>query len=144
MPQNNTITSLELDCNSFTGEGIHILAGFMHLCPCLQCLYSRNCGITSDDLKQLLDKLSQLKSSSPSLCSKLEEWYLDNNEIDDSGVLALKDQITPLLPRLYHLGLLDDVIDHSNNPVSSEMEETLNEELRRRRCHEVSCYVNQF
>ena len=35
MPQNNTITFLVLDGNSFTGEGIHILAGFMHLCPCL-------------------------------------------------------------------------------------------------------------
>ena len=74
MPQNSAITSLDLDGNSFTGEGIHILAGFMHLCPCLEVLYSSDCGIISDDLLLLLDKLTQLKSSSPiySLCSKLK------------------------------------------------------------------------
>ena len=140
MPQNNTITWLELDGNSFTGEGIHVLAGFLYLCPCLEYLSSGNCGITSDDLKQLLDKLSQLKSSSPSLCSKLETWNLENNEIDDSGVLALVDQLTPLLPRL-GCGFGDGIY-LSNNPVSSEMEKMLKEELRRRK--EVRCYVNQF
>ena len=31
MPQNNTITYLYLDGNSFTGEGIHILAGFLFI-----------------------------------------------------------------------------------------------------------------
>ena len=138
MPQNNTW--LELDGNSFTGEGIHVLAGFLYLCPCLGYLSSGNCGITSDDLKQLLDKLSQLKSSSPSLCSKLELWNLENNEIDDSGVLAVVGQLTPLLPRL-GCGFGDGIY-LSNNPVSGEMEKMLKEELRRRK--EVRCYVNQF
>ena len=135
MPQNNTITELVLDGNSFTEEGIDILAGFMHICPCLTRLNSNNCGITSDDLKQLLDKLSQLKSSSPSLCSKLKSWNLDNNEIDDSGVLVLIDQLTPLLPRLGcdEYGIY---LSH-NNPVSSEVEKMLKEELRRRK--EVKC-----
>ena len=140
MPQNNTITMLILNGNSFTGEGIHILAGFLYICPCLKHLYSCNCGITSDDLKQLLDKLSQLKSSSPSLCSKLELWYLDNNEIDDSGVSVIMDYLPSLLPRL-GCGSLDGIY-LSNNPVSSEMEKMLKEELRRRK--EVRCYVNQF
>ena len=140
LPQNNTITWLVLNGNSFTGEGIHILAGFMHLCTCLKHLLSRNCGITSDDLKQLFDKLSQLKSSSPSLCSKLETWYLDNNEIDDSGVSELMDLLPSLFPRL-GCGSLDG-IRLRNNPVSSEMEKMLEEELRRRK--EVRCYVNQF
>ena len=139
MPQNNTITILVLDGNSFTGEGIHILAGFMHLCPCLSYLYSRNCGITSDDLKQLFGKLSQLKSSLPSLCSRLELWWLNDNKIDDSGVIAFMDQLTPLFPRL---GCVGFGIDLSNNPVSSEKEKMLKEELRRRK--EVRCYVNQF
>ena len=136
MPQsNNIITWLALDGNSFTGEGIHILVGFMHLCPCLKFFYSSNCGITSDDLKQLFDKLSQLKSSSPSLCSKLELWHLDNNKIDDSGMLALMDQLTPLFPCLSckYIG-----IDLSNNLVSKK----LKEELKRRK--EVRCYVNRF
>ena len=140
MRQNNFITYLYLDGNSFTGEGIHVLAGFMHLCPRLNCLSSCNCGITSKDLTQLLDKLSQLESSSPnllspSLCSNLETWDLDNNEIDDSGALAIVDQLTLLLRCLCSLGVC-------NNPVSSEMEIMLKEELGRRL--EVRCYVNQF
>ena len=136
MPQNNNITFLNLDGNSFTGEGIVVLAGFMHICPCLEYLHSCNCGITSDGLKQLFDELSLLKSSSSSLGSKLETWNLNNNEIDDSGVLALMDQLTLLLPRL-DCGY-GDGIDLSNNPVSKK----LKEELRRRR--KVRCYVNQF
>ena len=137
MPQNNSITWLYLDGNSFTGEGIHILAGFMCLCPCLENLFCHNCRITSDDLKQLFDTLSQLKSSSHSLCSKLETWFLDDNEIGDSGVLEFIDQLTPLFPCL----CCGD-ININNNPVSSEMKEILKEELKRRK--EVRCYVNQF
>ena len=140
MPQNNNITWLDLDGNSFTGEGIQILTGFLHICPCLIYLSSTNCGITSDDLKQLLDKLSQLKSSSPSLCSKLESWHLDNNEIDDNGVSVLISHLPLLFPRLGCGG--GGGIYLSNNPVSSEMENKLAEELRRRK--EVRCYVNQF
>ena len=140
MLQNNAITEFLLDGNSFTGEGIHILAGFLHLCPCLTKLDSNNCGITSDDLKQLFEKLSQLKSSSPSLCSELDTWYLGDNEIDDSGVLAFMDQLTPLFPRL-GCGILDG-IDLIDNPVSSDMEKMLKEELRRRK--EVRCYIISF
>ena len=140
MPQNNTITWLAFDGNSFTGEGIHILAGFLFIRPCLEDLISHNCGITSDDLKQLLDKLSQLKSSSPSLCSELESWNLDNNEVDDSGVSVIMDHLPTLFPRL-GCGVFRGIY-LSKNPVSSEMEKMLKEELRRRK--KVRCYVNQF
>ena len=139
MPQSGTITWLDLNGNSFTGEGIHILAGFMHLCPCLIDLSTRHCGITSDDLIWLLDKLTQLKSSSPSLCGKLESWHLSNNQIDDSGVSALMDHLPSLFPRL-GCDPFDD-IDLGNNPVSSEMVKRLEEEMRRR-CQEVSSFVS--
>ena len=128
MPQNSTIASLNLDGNSFTGEGIHILAGFMHLCPHLDALYARDCGITSDDLIRLLDKLSQLNSSSPSICSKLESWYLYNNQIDDRGVSALMDHLPSLFPSLGCWGY-----NLSHNPVSAGMMKRLEEELIRRR-----------
>ena len=133
MPQNNAIRILYLDDTSFTGEGVHILAGFMHLCPCLGWLYSRDCGITSDDLLLLLDKLTQLKSSSPSLCSKLESWDLDSNRIDDSGVYGLINHLPSLFP---HLGcaIVGDISLHGN-PVSLEAETKLEEEIRR--CREV-------
>ena len=133
MPQNNTIAILRLDGNSFTGEGIHILAGFMHLCPCLEYLSSSECGITSDDLLLLLDKLTQLKSSSPSLCSKLETWYLDSNKIDDSGVYGLINHLPSLFP------CVDDIKFYLyGNPVSREVETKLEEEIKRRK--EVRCY----
>ena len=136
MPQNNTVTWIVLDGNSFTGEGIHILAGFMHLCPCLDHLYSRDCGITSDDLLLLLDKLTQLKSLSPSLCSKLESWHLDSNRIDDSGVYGLSNHLPSLFPRL-GCGRYRD-IHLRGNPVSREVETKLEEEIKRRK--EVRCY----
>ena len=136
MPQNNTIAMLVLGDNSFTGEGIHILAGFMHLCPCLKYLFSRDCGITSDDLLLLLDKLTQLKSSSPSLCSKLESWYLISNRIDDSGVYGLINHLPSLFP---HLGCcFGGKIDLHGNPVSREVKTKLEEEIKRRK--EVRCY----
>ena len=136
MPQNNTITWLFLDGNSFTGEGVHILAGFMHLCPCLEYLYSRDCGITSDDLLLLLDKLAQLESSSPSLCSKLERWFLGSNRIDDSGVYGLINHLSSLFPRL-GCGRFGG-ISLLGNPVSREVETKLEEEIKRRK--EVRCY----
>ena len=134
MPQNNAITSLDLNGNSFTGEGIHILAGFMHLCPCLKNLASIECEITSDDLLLLLDKLAQLKSSSPSLCSKLVLWFLSTNRIDDSGVYGLINHLPSLFPRLEYC---DDISLHGN-PVSHEVESKFKEEIKRRK--EVRCY----
>ena len=136
MPQSSTITWLFLNGNGFTGEGIHILAGFMHLCPCLIILYTRDCGITSDDLIWLLDKLTQLKSSSPNLCSKLRTWSLSNNQIDDSGVSALMDHLPSLFPCLSCGPLSNIYLD--SNPVSSEM---VKEEMRRRH-QEVSSFVS--
>ena len=131
IPQNSNIELLSLDGNSFTGEGIHILAGFMYLCPSLQFLVTRDCGITSDDLIWLLDKLTQLNSSSPSLCSKLMAWYLDNNQIDDRGVSALIDHLPSLFPCVYGARVFDIFI--YNNPISSEMEKKLSAEVSRLR-----------
>ena len=141
MPQNNTIACLVLDSSSFTGNSINILVSFMYLCPCLKCLYTSNCEITSDDLIQLLHTLSSLKSSSPSLCSELNTWALDNNAISDSGVSALIEHLPSLFPKLGCDGL--GIVRLSNNPaISIDMKKKLEEELRRRR--EVRCYVKQF
>jgi hypothetical protein len=80
----------------------------MHLCPCLRCLHTSDCGITSDDLIWLLGKL---KSSSPGPCSELIIWELQDNQIDGRGVSALMDHL-PLLPRLECDRFMFD-----NNPV---------------------------
>ena len=125
MPQNNTITDLTLDCNTFTGKGIHILAGFMCLCSTLSCLFTSNCGITSDDLWQLFEILKSSFTDKP--FSKLKVWVLNYNKIDDNGVSALFEHLPSLFPSL-------PVIRLTNNlNVSIEMEERLEEELDRRR-----------
>ena len=141
MPQNNTITWLKLDGNSFTGNSINILVAFMYLCPCLKHLDTSNCEITSDDLIQLFHTLSSLKSSSPSLCSELNKWLLHSNAISDSGVSALIEHLPSLFPKLGCYSFSS--VDLSNNPaISIDMKKKLEEELRRRR--EVRCYVKQF
>ena len=122
IPQCRTIKNIDLSNNSFTGEGIHVLAGFLHLCPHLTTLFTQVCGITSDDLIWLLGKL---KSSSHHLCSELRGWFLAYNEIDDRGVSALLDHhVQSLLPHLC-------AQVHNNPGVSSEMKIRLDEELRR-------------
>ena len=126
MPQNSAVGYIDLSDNSFTVEGIHILAGLMHLCPHISTVHTRNCGITSDDLEWLLDRLAQLKSSSPSLCSKLVGWFLRDNQIDNSGVSTLLNHLPSLFPRL-------GSVDLDNNQVNSELMKKLNEECRRRK-----------
>ena len=140
MTQTSSIRKLHLIGTSFTGEGIHILAGFMLFCVSLNYLRTNNCGITSVDLERLLDKLTQLKSSSLSLCTNLGTWDLRNNRIDDSGVSALIDHLPSLFPRLGYYSLSDVYI--YNNPVSKEMGIRLEEVLERRR--KVRSYLKQF
>ena len=137
MHQNNSLMWLHLDGNKFTGDGIHILAGFMHLCPCLFQLNTKHCGISSSDLNQLLDKLLKLKSSGATkLCGNLGHWCLYGNKIDDKGVSALIEyRPSTLFPRLE--GANKDTSEFSSdlnlggNPVSNEMISILNKELNR-------------
>ena len=143
MPQNNTITLLDLNGNSFTGNSINILVSFMYLCPGLEYLFTNNCEITSDDLVELLHTLSSLKSSSPSLCSMLHIWSLDSNAISDSGVSALINHLPSLFPALESDYFGKDHLDN-NQAVSSDMKKKLEEELRMRERREVRCYVKQL
>ena len=130
MPQTSTLSSLNLDHNSFTGDGIHILAGFMHFCPFLWDLSTCDCGITSDDLIWLLGKL---KSSSPGLYIWLEHWDLQDNQIDGRGVFALIDHLPSLLPCLWCDEYMYGTSLLFNNPVmhNSEVMEKWEEELAR-------------
>ena len=141
MPQNNTITMLYLDGISFTGNSINILVAFMYLCIRLIFLVTNNCEISSDDLVELFHSLSSLKSSSPSLCSELHIWYLDNNVISDSGVSALINHLPSLFPTL-GCDRFGEVHLNNNPAVSSDMKKKLKEELGR--CREVRCYVKQL
>ena len=130
-PQTDTLISLYLDGNSFTEEGIHVLAGFMHLCQSLKLLSCRNCCITSGDLLRLFDTVFE-QSSSPSRhpCRELIVWDLDHNRIDDRGLDALLAHLPSLFPQLDCDNLLLNMLD--NNPVSAEMTTRLKDEMKRR------------
>ena len=119
---------LYLDGNCFTGERIHILAGFIQLCPALKTLYCEDCDITSDDLILLLTIIAKSKESHPGLCEWLEHWDLSNNEIDDRGVSELVHHVPSLFPGLFFSDNDDVCLD--GNPVSSEVVEKLKQKLR--------------
>ena len=124
--QTNTAKLLLIDTNNFTGEGIHILAAFMYMCPSLNGLSCQSCGITSDDLKQLLVQLTELKLK----WSLLESWNLSDNDIDDDGVSALVQHLS-MFPKLGY------VVLNGNIRVSPGMLKTLVEKqdtLRKVHC----------
>ena len=115
------IQNLRLSSISFTGEGIHILAAFVQLCPHLRVLDCSNCEINSDDLKQLLLLLSQLNVN-------LKDWNLDSNNIDDDGISALIEQL-PMFQSLTRICV------YGNNHITHGMHTYLEEICKRR--HEV-------
>ena len=131
--QKNTTEFLYLNGNSFTGEGTHILANLLYLCPSLQYLHSSHCGITSNDLKQLLDQLTTFrKSSNIPCCIKLESWDLRNNQIDDGGAIALMDHLSSLFPKLGY-SWIKSCVGLSGNHISSEVMRRIREEMKQRR-----------
>ena len=116
--QTNTIEILILDGNTFTGDGMCNLFGLLQLCPCLKTLYTSQCGITSDDLKLLLEHFQD--SPIVNRLRGLEYWDLDMNEIDDDGAIALMDHLPSLFPNL-DFGNLGTGINFSRNHISSEI-----------------------
>ena len=115
MAPNNTLTTVELQSNDFSEERIHILAGIIYLCPNLECLNSNHCQINSNDFKLLLQQLIESQASSPKVCSKLVQWDLKDNKIDDDGV-SVTIIIDHLVSLFSHLGC---DLKFYNNPISS-------------------------
>ena len=122
------IKQLNLNYNNFTEHGVHILAGFMHLCPYVDRLYCNHCGITSNDLRSLHTILTS-KWSTPN--HSLVRWSLRSNEIDDIGIDALSECLQ-LFPSLGY-------IDIHTNPVSEEAMMRLQEEVQKRKYRKVCC-----
>ena len=91
--------------DNFSGEGIHVLAGFMHLCPHLRRL---DCG--GSDITSLLSQ-SNLN---------LEEWNLSGNDLDDDRVSALIEHLS-MFPSLTNINI------NGNSQVSPEMYRSLEE-----------------
>ena len=136
LPQNKYIHSLYLDGNNFSGDGIHILAGFIYMCPALQNLRSGNSAILSDDFKLLLSEIKQLKLRYPNICGQLHAWRLDNNEIDDDGLIVLQEtQPWLLFPQMKcamkrNPSIMKNLV-LSNNRISAEAITVLNEEWKK-------------
>ena len=133
IPKSDTVTSLTLNDNCFTGERIQVLAGFILLCKHLLDLSCVNCNITSNDFIQLLEIIT--KGLHPDACKNFFMWDLQHNNIDDEGVLALPHHVKSLFPILTRennwLGI--DVqptkVYLDGNPVSRKILKILNREL---------------
>ena len=134
MSPNSTVTTVELQYNNFSEERIHILAGIIYLCPNLKRLNSNHCQINSNDFELLLRQLVEFKASSPEVCSKLVQWDLSNNKIDDDGVSMLIDHLASLFSRLGDINLC-------SNPISSSMLTRLREEREKIQKRKVSSMV---
>ena len=118
MFQNSTINKLVLSENDLSGEGIHVLSGFLYLCRCLVFLVIKHCQINSSDLKLLLKQLMELKLS----CTDLNMLIISDNKLNDSGVSALLDHLPSLFPSLKYLAL-------DGNPVSNRMRRRVEVEI---------------
>ena len=120
MVQNNSITSLGLSGNCFSGERISFLAGLIISCVNnLKTLDTSNCQLTSDDLKSLLSTLHNSLSS-----TVLQQWCISDNEIDDIGAVSLVDSLASLFSRL-------NVVDINGNHVSVSMKASIQRCCRR-------------
>ena len=130
---NHSLSALYLDKNNFSGNRIHVLAGFMYLCPTLSKLSTGDCSITSEDLIHLFDELQCFKTSSGNVHSRLTTWILHGNKIDDQGIIALMQcQLFPWIDSANSGGRhRSDGLALSANPVSSEMVKMLDEEWRK-------------
>ena len=137
--RSSTIRNFCLDENSFTGEGIHILASFMYLCPNVEEFSTMNCDITSDDLMQLLDKLTKLKSSSAGLCRNLGTWCLGNNQLDGRGLFILEQHLQSLLPCCHDLYLSIEMME--TMPTLKEKLNGRHSGLLLEKIRKVSCFV---
>jgi Ran GTPase-activating protein (RanGAP) involved in mRNA processing and transport len=121
----NLIIQFVIDDNNFSGEGVHILAAFMYTCQKnVSELFCRSCGITSNDLKQLLVLLSELKLT----LLYLDSWDLGDNDIDDDGVSALIQHLS-IFPRLSFTTL------DGNIRISPGMLTTLKGQLKSQEVH---------
>ena len=120
-------TGIVIDNNNFSGEGVHILATFMYIYKGkVRRLSCCSCGITSNDLKQLLVLLSELLSKY--YYHHLKSLDLSDNDIDDDGVSALIQHL-PIFPNLYSIKI------GGNIRISPGMVKTLEEELEPRKVH---------
>jgi Ran GTPase-activating protein (RanGAP) involved in mRNA processing and transport len=121
----SNLMTLVVDNNNFSGEGIHILATFIYTCQeNVYDLSCRGCGITSNDLKQLLVLLSELKLT----LLYLDSWDLGDNDIDDDGVSALIQHLS-IFPRLSFTTL------DGNIRISPGMLTTLKGQLKSQEVH---------
>ena len=98
--QSNTVQSLNLDNNYFNGLGIHILAGFIYICPLLKSLDCCGCNINDGDLKQLFAQLSELNVE----LKDLNTWNLNDNYINNGQVSARIENL-PCFPKLKNINM---------------------------------------
>ncbi|XP_064400854.1 NACHT, LRR and PYD domains-containing protein 3-like isoform X2 [Halichondria panicea] len=120
----NSLAVMDLSGSNFSGTaGTLLLAKFLQAFPYLECLhYCWDCSFTSADIIMLIHHLK----SANVICKKLNTLYLNNNSIDDEGLIALTECLPELFPRLKEF----NVSNLDGNPVSEELMLMCNEHLK--------------
>ncbi|XP_064400741.1 NACHT, LRR and PYD domains-containing protein 3-like isoform X2 [Halichondria panicea] len=124
----NSLTMMDLIGSNFSGAaGTLLLAKFLQAFQSLKRLYCLDCSLTSADIIMLIHHLK----SANVVCKTLNRLYLNNNSIDDEGVMAFTECLPELFPRLnkFELKFQDGVILRGN-PVSKELTLMCNEYLK--------------
>ncbi len=102
------------ECN-FNGKNCFVLVKFL---LSSKQLYCRNCSLTSADIVALINYLKKANE----MCENLTKWDLSDNNIDEDGVSALKENVSELFPGLKGFGETDfECIDLKENPGSEAL-----------------------
>ncbi|XP_064400852.1 NACHT, LRR and PYD domains-containing protein 3-like isoform X5 [Halichondria panicea] len=139
----NSLTTIYLFDSNFSGTaGTLLLAKFLQAFPYLKYIYCLGCSLTSADIIMLIHHLK----SANVICKNLKRLYLNNNSIDDEGLIALTECLPELFPRLegFHVSYLEDGVDVSHNPVSEELMLMCNEQLKIIRESRNSAMLNEW
>lgn len=116
---NTQLGYLRISDNYFTGFGIEILLSFLTVCQSLKRLWSRNCHISSDDLKHnRFQTSSELATSTEALFThpELQKWNLEDNLIQEDATIIFHKLAETACPQLNSVFL-------QGNPVYSSHEE---------------------
>ena len=112
---NTQLGYLRISKNYFTGLGIEVLLSFLTICQSLKQLWSRNCQISSDDLKHNI--FSKLATSSETLFTHpvLQKWNLEDNRIQEDATVIFRKLAETACPQLKSVFL-------QGNPIYSSQE----------------------
>ena len=130
---NTQLGYLRISDNHFTGFGIEILLSFLTVCQSLKRLWSRNCHISSDDLKHnRFQTSSELATSTEALFThpELQKWNLEDNIIQEDATIIFHKLAETACPQLNSVFLQGNPVYSSHEAQEFDLENILQSKVR--------------